>query len=565
MPTLLRNYEYEGLYSDTEWEALLNEKQITEKRKVADTRFREIDSDTYAFMRRRCKNDLFYLNTAILGHDRLSSNLHGHLCSWMERNREWRFREILLPRGHFKSTVATIGDGIQIVLPDTMGDQPWPRNLGPDCRLLICHETDGQASNFLFSITGHFLGNSLMMGLFPEIIPSPRRHRINRHELELPRTHTWPEPTIDTMGVGGKSQGRHYNYIKFDDLIGDKARDSETVMGAAKEWFDNVQAFFSKFSEDHFDLIGTRWAFDDLYSHIHERYGNQLLKYIRGVEESTGPVTDEKSGARSLQPIFPEEFTNDALAILRKNRKVWTAQYANNPEEGATEFDKGWKRYFHWIGYNQIAVFSGKVQTRLNIRDLDICILIDPAMSGLGGIVVTGTDNLNRCFTLASYERSWRPPELCDFTFKLVARWQPRLVAIEEVLFSGVFKHWFEREMLFRGTYFNIVPVGPVVGGRAQSKPMRVRGLSNYFSAGNVYFASNNVPGGEPDDSTELEKEYDTFGANRKIHMLDALAYGPDVWMPGLSRAKFQQMSVMEQQVLQGQNAETGYSHIELL
>lgn len=244
---------------------------------------------------------------------------------------------------------------------------------------------------------------------------------------------------------------------------------------------------------------------------------------------------------------------------------MWSAQYANNPEEGATEFDKGWKRFYHWVGYNQIVVFSGKIQTRVNIRNLDICILIDPAMSGLGGIVVTGTDSLNRVFNLAAYERPWRPPELCDFTFKLVARWQPRLVAIEEVLFSGVFKHWFEREMLFRGTYFNIVPISPVVGGRALSKPMRVRGLSNYFSAGNVYFPSNRIPGGEPDDSEELVREYDTFGANRKIHMLDALAYGPDVWMPGLSRAKFQQMAVQEQQILMGQDAESGYSNIDLM
>lgn len=559
MPQLLRDFEYEGLYSDEEWKGLLEEKKITEARKQGDTRFREIDSDTYQFMRRRCKNDLFYLNTAILGHDRLSPNLHGHLCSWMERNRDWRFREILLPRGHFKSTVATIADSIQIVLPDSGNDHTWPRHLGPDCRLLICHETDGQASNFLFAITGHFLGNSLLMGLFPEVVPSPRKQRINRHELELPRSQTWPEPTIDTMGVGGKSQGRHYNYIKFDDLIGDKARDSETVMAAAKEWFDNVQAFFSKFSEDHFDLIGTRWAFDDLYSHIHERYEGQLLKYIRGVEEEI-----EIDGKKGLAPIFPEEFNFSTLAILRKNRKVWTAQYANNPESGATEFDKSWKKYFHWNGYNQLAVFSGKIQTRVHVRDLDVCILIDPAMSGLGGIVVTGTDSFNRVYTLAAHEQPWRPPELCNFVFRLVSRWQPRLVAIEEVLFSGVFKHWFEREMLFRNQYFNIVPISPVVGGRAQSKPMRVRGLANYFSAGNVFFASGQQPG-SPDDSQELEKEFDTFGANRKIHMLDALAYGPDVWMPGLSRAKFNQMAATEQQILQGQDGESGYSTIDLV
>lgn len=554
----VRNFETEGEVSDEEWERVLSDEAVAAAKDKVESQFKEMSTDVWNHLRRRAKTDLLFLNTAVLGYDRLSPNLHGHLCSWMERNREWRFKEILLPRGHIKSTTLTIGHTIQIALPDVTNSLPWPMSAGPDCRTLICHETDGQASNFLFAITGHFLGNALLMGLFPEIVPSPRKHRINRHELELPRSQTWPEPTIDTMGVGGRSQGRHYNYIKFDDLIGDKARDSETVMAAAKEWFDNIQSFFSDFGRDFFDLIGTRWAFDDLYSHIHERYGDQLLKYIRGVEEPTGAI--QPNGARELEPIFPEGgFTEKNLQILRKNRKVWTAQYANNPEEGATEFDKGWKRWFHWVGYNQFIVFSGKSQTRVNVRDLDICILIDPAMSGLGGIVVTGADLLNRVFTLAAFERDWKPPQLCDFVFKLVARWQPRLVAIEEVLFSGVFKHWFEREMLFRGTYFNIVPISPVIGGRALSKPMRVRGLSNYFSSASIFFAANGAEY-QQDDSTELAKEYDSFGASKKIHMLDALAYGPDVWIPGLSRPRYEQYAKEEAELLTGRDVETGYS-----
>lgn len=573
MTLAFRREEFEGTYSDDDWKNLISEENLNTQREKVEKKFRELDSETWNHWRQRSKTDLFWLNTAVLGYDRLSPRLHGHLCSWLERNNEWRFREILLPRGHFKSTICTIGDSIQIVLPDVLSNQPWPRNVGPDSRVLICHETDGQASNFLFAITGHFMTNTLLMGLFPECVPSQRQQRINRHELELPRSQTWPEPTIDTMGVGGKSQGRHYNYIKFDDLIGDKARDSETIMQAAKEWFDNVQAFFSDFGVDHFDLIGTRWAFDDLYSHIHERYGEQLLRYIRGVEELTGRI--QPDGTPEKAPIFPEGgFTPANLLILKKNKKVYSAQYANDPEEGATEFDKSWKRWYHWAGYNQIIVFSGKSQTRINVRDLDICILYDPAMSGFGGLVVTGTDAFNRIFVLNCLEREWKPPETCDMMFRLVSRWQPRLAAIEEVLFSGLYKVWFEREMLWRGVYFNIFPVGPIVGGKTLSKPARVRSLQNYFSAGLVHFAANpeRLQGAVVDssrqfgdDTAELVKEYDTFGANKKIHMLDAFAYGPEVWMPGLSRAKFDQYKQKESEFFGSGDVETGYSTIDLL
>lgn len=563
-PADLRKYDPDtgaGAYTDEEWNRLASEETYAKTQRAAEEKFSNVDSDSIAFMRRHAKTDLYALATGILGYNRLRAKPHLHLCSWMERNAAWQFREILLPRGHFKSTICTLADSIQIVLPDDAGDQPWPRNLGTDCRLLICHETDGQASNFLFAITNQILQNPLIAGLFPEIIPSPRKQRINRSELELPRQGYWPEATIGTMGVGGRNQGRHYNFIKFDDLIGDKARESAQLMEGAKEWFDNIQSFFSKFSDDHFDLIGTRWGFDDLYAHVHDRYflkeldEDLLLKYIRGVEEP--------NAAGVMEAIFPEEFPPHKLAVLRKNKRVFSAQYANNPDESATEFDKAWKRFFHWVGYNQIVVFSGKLQTRINIRDLDICILIDPAVSGPAGVVVTGTDKLNRIFILEALKDEWKPPQLCDLVFKLVARWQPRLVAIESVLFSVIFKNWFESEMRFRGVNFNIVPVEPKEGGRNLSKEHRVRQLSNYFSAGLIFFSAGvNLTTGASQEL--LIKEFDSFGATKNYHMLDALAYGPDVWMPGLSRAKVNKYAQDEAMLLANRDIETGYSMIEL-
>lgn len=543
----IRRFEDDGAIPDEEWKKIISPSSILGAQKAAEKKYQDVDSDTIKHLRRRSKTDLFFLNRGILGHDRLSPYLHGHLCGWMERNQEWRFRTILLPRGHFKSTVATIGDSIRIVLSDDYGDQPWPYSLGPDCRVLICHETDGQASNFLFAISAHFMSNPLLMGLFPELVPSARKHRINRHELELPRSHVWPEPTIDTMGVGGRSQGRHYNFIKFDDLIGDKARDSDVVMEAAKQWFDNVQPFFSSFSKDHFDLIGTRWDLDDLYGHIFERYDDQLLRYIRGAEEP-----DEEGNP---VPIFPEENTIEGFKILKKNRKIWLAQYANNPKAGATEFDKGWKRFFHWTGYNQITIFTGESSERLNIRDMDIVILYDPAMSGEAGIIVAGTDHKNRIFTLEALKEEWRPPDACDLIFKLVSRWQPRLVAIEEVLFSGLFKPWFEAEMRLRGTSFNIFPVSPIVGGKSISKEARIRGLSNYFSSATIFF------GAEQDN---LIWEYDHFGATKSTHMLDALAYGPEVWKKPLSREQYAHYKKEEEKLFSAHDMETGYSSYEL-
>lgn len=516
---------------------LINEENITSIRKEADAKMQALTTDQYRHLRKRAKLDLFFLSTSILGYNKLSPNLHGDLCWWLMRNCKHRFKEILLPRSHYKSTIGTISHSVQCALPDDSNIAPWPECLGPDIRLLIGHETADQAAKFLVSIAGHFLSNSLLMGLFPECVPTIRKHRINKHELELPRQGIWNEATFDTMGVGGKSQGRHYDYLKLDDLIGDKARDSKAEMKSAKDWIDNIQAFFTEFTKGKMDIIGTRWAFDDLYSHLHTMYGSALLKYIRSAEE-------RKDGI--LKPIFPEAFTSESFSIIKKNRKVWTAQYANDPESGATEFDKAWKKYYRWRGYNRLSIGEDENMQHFNVMELDRCILIDPAMSGKAGFIVTGSNKDDKIFILEAKKNEWRPPELVDYIFASVSRWQPRLVAIEEVLFSGLFQHWLKREMSDRGIRFNIIPVR--TGGK--QKEARVKGLANYFAAGSIFFNET---------QEDLIEEYDMFGATNDYHLLDALAYGPEVWVRPFGKDRWDSLHEAEQLLLANRDSETGY------
>jgi len=527
---------------DDQYNSLLDGRTLVSHRKAAEKRFENLSTDQWKYLRLRAKNDLFFLSYGVLGFKRLSVNLHGHLCSWLEHTRAAQFREELLPRGHFKSTIVTIADAIQIVLTDDLGDSIWPRNLGTNCRLAIIHETHATASGYLYAITGNFLTNPTLMGLFPECVPSPKKHRINKEQLELPRDESWAEPTIDTMGVGARGQGRHYNFLKLDDLIGDKARDSKTEMESAKTWFDNIQSFFSKFGDDKFDLIGTRWSFDDLYAHAHEVYGDQLKRYVRGVEE-LNPVTGK------IEAIFPEEFTPSKLSILRKNTKIFSAQYANDPREGATSFDKGWKRYYQWLSGDKIAIFSGDSHTVVRRSELDIVFLVDPAVSGLFGLCVTGTDSKNRTFVLEAIKGIKRPPEFTEFIFALVQKWWPRTVAIEHELFSEVFSHWWQREMGFRGVRFNISPVTT----KKRAKAERVMKLSNYFSAGMIYFHES---------QKELIEEFDNFGATSNYHILDSLAYGPEIWRAGSNKAIMDQNAAAAKSIMSGRDPETGYSLI---
>jgi hypothetical protein len=520
------------------------------KQAEADNETSILSSERIKELRIRAKTDLFFLAYGILGYSKMTENLHGDLCNWLEKTSTEQFRLVLLPRGHYKSTILTIAHSIQLALPDDTGLLPWPNNLGPNIRLLIAHETHDSAARFLYSITQHFLSNKLLMGLFPEIVPDPRKHRINKTELELCRDQIWSEPTFDTMGVGARSQGRHYNYIKCDDLIGDKARDSKVEMQSAKDWFDNVQSFFSSFAQDKIDIIGTRWSMDDLYGHISKTYGKRISQYVRAVEE-VNPVSKRK------EAIFPEQFPLDKLAILRKNKKVWDAQYINNPKEGAAEFNASWKRYFYWHDTDKLKVPGVSKEGNpnpsadriVNLIDCDKVLFIDPATKTESGLVMTATDNHEpfHIYVIEADEKAYSPPELVNKIFKLVRQWWPRLVVIEEVIFSQVFQHYLKTEMALRSCNFR------VVGAKTsqKSKEFRVRGLANYFSDGRIHFNEH---------QTLLIEEFEEFGARAEYHMLDAMAYGPQFWRIGKSQDDRDRDSEKQDEKLRDRDPRTGYS-----
>ena len=524
-------------------ELLTEPDELKKQMKLAEERVSKLTSDQYSMLRKVAKLNLYFLAVDILGYDKLSPDLHGNLVAWMMRTEEERFRLCLLPRGHIKTTLWTIADSIRCALPDDTNSMPYPECLGPEIRVMIGHETDKMASRILVSIANHFMSNPLLMGLFPECVPTMRKQRINNNELELPHKLIWNEPTFDTMGVGAKAQGRHFNKIKLDDIIGDKARDSKLEMATANEWIDNIQAFFISLKEGDLDITGTRWAVGDTYDHIMEAYGDQLKCYIRGAIEKN------KDGIEV--PIYPESFSMESFTIIKKNPRIWSSQYANNPELIDSEFLPQWIKYYNKRGQNTIVVFDrsplGEMKVcQYNIEsDMDRVILVDPAVSGLSGIMVTGTTADDKIFTLEALKRAWRPPELVEQIFQLVRRYSPRTVAIEEVLFSEVFRHWMNSEMLRRNFRFHITPVKT----KGKAKEARIRGLANYYAAGKIYHAQ---------DQTDLLKEFKTLGASvEDKHLLDAFAYGPELWMKPWPKEARQEISALPAWV--GRNATTGY------
>ena len=483
--------------------------EVAEARGRGEEKLKDLSSADVITLKNKAKNDLFFLAYGVLGYDKLSSGLHLHFCKWLQSTETDQYRLILLPRSHYKSTIATISDSIRIALPDALGTSQYPRNLGFNVRVLLAHETDGSAQRFLSSIRDFIYRSEVLLALFPEITPEKGRTD-NKGELELNREKTWSEPTFSTMGVGGKKQGAHFDYIKADDLQGETATASETEKKSLMQWVDNLQSFLVTPKTDKIDYIGTRWAFDDVWNHVKTQYGDQLKVYHRAVEEYDKEL-------KKKVPIFPEQFTEDSLKILRKNKKVFNAQYLNDPSEGASSFQESWLRYWQWYDKRNVSIFDGESSQIYGISDLDKVILIDPAMTGNFGYCVTGTTPKGTNLVLESHKQEWEQPEFINFLFQQVQKWNPRLVVIEGVLFSHLYQHWILKEMSVRRVRFQI----EAVSTRQKAKSERIMGLAPYLEGGQILFHQ---------EQHDIINEFREFGASDNIHILDALAYGPQFW-----------------------------------
>jgi len=548
--------------TEGEWGELLDDTRLYKSREAADEERKELDDSAVTYLRRRAKSDLFFLCTAILGYELLSIDLHGHYCNWLERTRGERYRMSLKPRGHYKTTTNTISDSIQMALPNDAGVQEYPYTLGPNIKILLSHENRESASRFLFEITAAFAHNPLMMALFPELVPTKRLQRMNKWELDLPRDINWKEPTFDTIGVAGAAQGRHFHHLKLDDLVGEDARDSVTVMGRTNDWFDNVNSLLTRIKFDGWDLTGTRWSDSDTYGHALKKFGMRFDKsFVTVYSESELDRINEgllavyaRGALESGVPIFPEEFPLEDLNVIRKNPVVWAAQYANNPREsGLTEFRTPWLKFYNAGPQGRITIFTGDESRNIYPRELDICIFADPSMgeterSDESGIIVTGTDKRLNIFVLETIKERLIPPEFVAKLFELYTKYYPRLVSIEDVNFSGTFKYWMAEKQRETHQHMNIVPYKP---GSKKSKIARVRGLTNYFAAGQIYIQEG---------MHELRDEFEAFPLDPKnMHLLDALAHGPQLWVPGLGEEQYDQYAEVVDSLSQHRSKVTGY------
>jgi hypothetical protein len=277
--------------------------------------------DLYVELRDKADASLYYFTKVVMNFRDLTDSFHLPFCERMDEDEALQEVGYLLARAHFKSTV----NKCRLL-------RKYLKN--HEERFLILGESDTVAKSKLIDVRWHILNNRLLRWLYPELQQvNPDTTKWTDAEILLPREGTYDEPTFTCDGVGAKRTGFHYTEIVFEDVIGDKAAASQSVMDSTWDWIEYSRGLLHDPAKSRRVYIGTRWKHG-----TGDIYGKAMVA-MPGIKWYTRPaIEDEK-------PVFPERFSLKVLADIRREQGDYkfNCQYMNNPTApGGADFEESW-------------------------------------------------------------------------------------------------------------------------------------------------------------------------------------------------------------------------------
>ena len=489
---------------------------------MLDDSITQLPTDIREDLAERGRNDLYFLAKAILGYRDMTLKCHGPLCVFAANNPA-QFKEMLMPRDHYKTTVVTISGNVQKIL----------RN--PEERILILNESATNAQRWIGSIKSHAETNRVFRALYSSIIPKDTsKIKWNNNELVFNRSGHYPEPTIDHIGMTGAMTSRHYTHICIDDPISEEAVKSELVMQDAITRMKAVLALLVKPERDTIWIVGTRWALHDIYSWFEKTLGKKLARFARAVLEDG-------------EPIFPELMGHEMIALKRQMNGEYrfSCLYMNNPRnEELQDLNVNDLRYWRWsMAETHVELFNtdGSVSRTWSLDDLDITTTVDLApaekiSSDRNAVVTVGISPLGEAIVLEAWGARCTPIELMEKLFDVKARFQPRAFGIEGVAYQKAFKYFLKEEARRREVYFNIVELTST-----GKKEIRVRGIQPVMATGHLYI--------NPEQNL-LRNEMADFPLGEHDDVIDALSMQLQLWRGRLSPEHWAAYKKSEEEII---------------
>jgi phage terminase large subunit-like protein len=293
-------------------------------------------------LRLKCLDDLYWFITRVLYHqdEHKYGPLHKWLADLVQHNENSR-QLYLLPRGHFKTTIITVGYVIQQILENRMSGKP-------DLRCLILSAKDDHALTMSDAIKMFFVNSPRMRALWPDWCSEKdwgSRSEWSTPARKLFNIVTKREPTVVASGFKSKLASKHYDLIILDDPI-DEDDTSELGRLEALTNYGKIVPLLDM--GGRLIVVGTRYHYDDLYQRLMDTGAFRV--YVRHALELPGTECTRDECARFAQrhdaadferglPIAPTLFTRAELearlreyeADPKRGAAMWWHQYMNIP------------------------------------------------------------------------------------------------------------------------------------------------------------------------------------------------------------------------------------------
>ncbi len=490
---------------------------------------RGFNANQLAAIKREALADLFFLGKGILGYNGLEPHVVGPLAHFVQTERR-KTRLMLMPRGHLKTTLATITHGVQIGCADSTNNN-----------LLVVNEIHDNAVDIVSEILGHFENNEMLRLLFPDIIPEkfsgPGVKWSATRGANLIQRAGKKDPSYLAAGIKTAVTSKHFNHLKFDDLVGFDANGSPAELQYAIRYVNNITPLTMGPDDTIVDFIGTRWGLTDLYAYLMELYGMNMAVFRRGMTEDG-------------QAIWPEKYTPAAIAQLMKSPDVYYAQYDNDPlNTVSTDFQAD--KIGYWTQKLERVIYDWKgIQMSTPIRDLRRIITIDPnagkkTSKDEVGLTVTGVDFTDARLCLEDASDRYTPDGLIDKALYLAEKWNANIIGVEEAGQQNT-EFYLRKYARKRGLFVRIVPVKH---GNKDKHSRILKSLQPLVADGCVYLHAS---------QTALRKQFVEFGGGLDDR-IDAFSYHTHLVTAPLEQAKRQEREDAVQKVLAMRSSRTGY------
>lgn len=504
---------------------------------------------------------LFYFTRVTLKRKRLSEGLHLPFCQSLERP---HIKDVIeMPRDHFKSTVCGEGLPMWRSLPVSNQDIDEIKALGysdefvrwitqihnPDLRNLLVSENITNAAKLGRKIRWHYESNGLYRELFPETLPDTSCVWTDYSlHVKRPKTTTGGahgEGTFDFLGVGSALQSRHYNGLCVqDDLVGRKAIESQTIMEKTIEYHQllvNATESEDKLHECDELVVGNRWSYSDLNSHLreHEAISPENPRGFRFESHSA------LGGCCNLhpldQPIFPEEFSIYKLMDRKKRLGAYnfSCQFLNNPSApDNADFNIAWLNYFElaqdsnldWFVKHEVK--DGYVRSDIKRQHLSLAMTIDPNHSGNAAagrcrhaIIVLGVSEDSNYYLLDSWAQAASYDTFYQKVFQLAQKWHLTKVGLETIAAQRYIGHHILHLSKTSSWPLKIIELKGEVeapdGTMSRKKEWRIRNVIAPIAEQGRLFVQRK--------HQDFITEYQTFPQGKFCDQLDAFAYAPQL------------------------------------